>query len=126
MGWESILAMMTPRLYLYEIPQAANCVVETGSRRNMLGLLSMARMKRIVLAIAIILIVWVVGCGCYPFVQWSALNRSNRDVDINTGRFRHQRYLLGICIDEGIEESLLSRTLDPTETSPIWQRCTTI
>jgi hypothetical protein len=84
-------------------------------------------MKRIVLiAVAIVLIVWVVGCGCYPFVQWSPLNCSNQDVDINTGRFRHQRYLVWICINERIEESLLSRTLDPAETSPIWQRCTTV
>lgn len=77
-------------------------------------------------AVGILFIGWVVGLGFYPFLVWSPLNCSNLDVDISTGRIRHQRYLLGICVSEQIEESLLSRTLKAADTPPNWHVAVTV
>jgi len=68
---------------------------------------------------------WVVGLGCYPFVTWSPLNCRHEDIDINTGRIRHQRLLLGICVSERIVDSPISRELGIKEVAPDWRRANT-
>lgn len=68
---------------------------------------------------------WVVGIGCYPFVAWSPLNCRHEDIDINTGRIRYQRFLVGICISERIEDSPISRQLQLAKTTPDWRRVNT-
>ena len=68
---------------------------------------------------------WIVGLGCYPFVAWSTINCRHQDIDINTGRIRHQRYLVGICVSEHIEDSSISRQLQLSETAPDWRRVNT-
>jgi hypothetical protein len=94
------------------------------------SLSSMAGIKRklnvAVIAVVILFIGWVVGLGCYPFVMWSPLNCSNIDVHISNGRIRYQRYLLGICVGEQIEESLVSRALQAGDTSPNWHTAVTV
>lgn len=67
---------------------------------------------------------WVVGLGCWPLVAWSPLNCWHDDIDITTGRIRHQRYLLGMCISERVEDSALSRQLAPPAADSVtdWKR----
>lgn len=69
-------------------------------------------MKRRTLCVAVViaaLAIWVVGLGCWPVLVWSRLNCSCEDIDINSGRIRHRRYLLGICVYTTVEETSLSR-----------------
>lgn len=62
-------------------------------------------------ALLVLIVGWVVGLGCYPLVYWSPLNCIHNDIDLNTGRIRHQRYLLGICVQEYVEHSPISHEL---------------
>ena len=68
---------------------------------------------------------WVIGLGCYPVVAWSPLNCRHEDIDINSGRIRHQRFLVGICISERIEDSVISRELQLAGVTPDWRRANT-
>ncbi|MAG93549.1 MAG: hypothetical protein CMJ48_07350 [Planctomycetaceae bacterium] len=85
-------------------------------------------MKSKVPIFAVLLLVlagWVVGLGCYPFVTWSPLNCRYEEIDINTGRIRHQHLLLGICVSERIEDSAISRQLRTSDVVPDWRRANT-
>ncbi|TWU32663.1 hypothetical protein Q31b_58210 [Novipirellula aureliae] len=57
--------------------------------------------------------------GLFP---WSPLNCWHEDVDINTGRVRHTRYLLFCQIGDRIEETWLFRANSNSNVSPDW-RC---
>jgi hypothetical protein len=82
--------------------------------------------KVAILAVLLGLVVcWVVGLGCYPLVTWSPLNCRHEDIDINTGRIRHQRFLLGICVSEHVEDSPISRELGIADAAPDWRRANT-
>ena len=59
------------------------------------------------------------------FFQWSALHCWHDDVDINTGRVRHTRYLLFCKIGDRIEDTWLSRVRINSNTSPDWRRVNT-
>ncbi|MBI1314323.1 hypothetical protein GC176_23760 [bacterium] len=69
--------------------------------------------------------VWVVGLGCYPLVRWSLLNCRHEEIDINSGRIRRQRFLVGLCINAQIEESPLSLALSHVVAKPDWRRVNT-
>lgn len=73
------------------------------------------------------LVIWAVGLGCWPFVQWSRLNCSHEDIDINSGRVRTRHFLLGFCVSESVEESDFSRVAssDTVDSSPAWHRVNT-
>ena len=90
--------------------------------------ISMCAKTRIVPSLLVLSLLggWVVGLGCYPFVQWSALNCRHEDLDINTGRIRHQRFLLGLRVKDRIEESAISRAVQVTEVPPDWRRVNTV
>ena len=82
--------------------------------------------KVTILAVLLVLVVgWVVGLGCYPLVTWSSLNCRHEEIDINTGRIRHQRFLVGICVSERIEESPISREAAIANVVPDWRRANT-
>src|SRR5436309_1304498 len=84
------------------------------------------RFKVTLISVLLILVGgWVVGLGCYPFLTWSPLNCRYEDIDINTGRIRHQRLLLGICISERIEDSSISRELQLGGAPADWRRANT-
>lgn len=87
----------------------------------------MNRSTIIVAAILATLAVWAVGLGCWPFVQWSPLNCRHECVDINSGRVRHQRYLLWTCIYETVEETSLSRLVagNTADKPPDWRAVNT-
>ena len=68
---------------------------------------------------------WAVGLGCYPFVRWSPLNCRHEDIDINTGRIRHQRFLVGMCVRERFEETPISPQFDLSNVAPDWRRVNT-
>ncbi len=72
--------------------------------------------------IAPTLIVLVLISG---FFHWSPLNCWHDDVDINTGRVRHTRYLLFCQIGDRTAETWLSRARDISKTSPDWRRVNT-
>ena len=57
--------------------------------------------------------------------QWSDLNCWHEDIDINTGRVRHTRYLLFCQIGGRTEDTWLSRTLNDSNASPDWRRVNT-
>jgi hypothetical protein len=85
--------------------------------------------KRLLYLVAILvaLAFWVVGLGAWPLVQWSALNCSHDDIDINSGRIRRQHFLVGLCVNESVEESSLSRLVSEVaaERPPEWHRVNT-
>jgi hypothetical protein len=85
--------------------------------------------KRVVVLVTlfVVLAIWVVGLGCWPFVTWSTLNCWHYDVDVNSGRIRYQRYLVGFCTSESVEESSLSRLLgaEVTDQPADWHRVLT-
>jgi hypothetical protein len=70
---------------------------------------------------------WAIGLGCWPFLIWSPLNCTYEDIDINSGRVRHQRYLVGLRIHESIEETSLSRLVaaDLGDNPGEWHRVNT-
>jgi hypothetical protein len=71
--------------------------------------------------------IWVVGFGCWPVVIWSPLNCQYQDIDINSGRVRYQRVMLGWCVHETIEETSLSRIVanETEEKIANWHRVNT-
>jgi hypothetical protein len=73
------------------------------------------------------LVFWIVGLGCWPFVQWSTLNCLHEDIDINSGQIRRQRFLAGICVKDSVEESYLSRLVSDSVAGqpPEWRRVNT-
>jgi len=82
----------------------------------------------IVVVLPSLTLLWVIGLGCWPFVTWSPLNCWHNDIDITTGRIRHQRFLLGICVRERVDDSALSRQLPPPADDSVtdWKRVTTL
>ncbi len=82
---------------------------------------------RLAVLIVAVLAAWIVGLGCWPVVIWSPLNCSHEDIDVNSGRVRHQRYLLGLRIRKSVEKSSLSRLLaDEVAGQPeYWRRVNT-
>lgn len=91
--------------------------------------MSIVKRKTVIIGFLLFVLIfsWVVGLGCWPFLQWSPLNRRHEDVDIDSGRIRRQWELLGICVQETIEESAVSRELaDEIAGQPEnWQRVNT-
>jgi len=84
------------------------------------------RKRKLVLVVAILIcvsivpIVLTVNEVCW---RWPKLCCEFDDVDINTGRTRHTRYLLYCKISEKIEDSLLTKTIGqfPDGVQPDWQ-----
>ena len=63
------------------------------------------------------------------FFQWSPLNCWHYDVDINSGRIRYTRFFAYICVRQRVEESALSRALQPGDyygSEPNWHRVVTL
>ena len=58
-------------------------------------------------------------------VQWSPLNCWHEDVDINSGRVRHTRFLLYCQIGERIEDTWVSQNANNPNTEVDWQRVNT-
>jgi hypothetical protein len=57
------------------------------------------------------LAIWVIGLGCWPFLTWSRLNCCCEEIDINSGRIRERRYLLGLCVYRSVRDTSLSRVV---------------
>lgn len=57
--------------------------------------------------------------------QWSPLNCWHEEVDINTGRIRHTRYLLFCRIGDRMEDTWLSRLANKPNNTPDWRRVNT-
>lgn len=76
-------------------------------------------------ALFILVIGWVVGIGCHPFVRWSTFNCRYEEIDINTGQIRHRQFLLHHCITERTEDSPISRELKLAGVAPDWRRVNT-
>jgi len=57
--------------------------------------------------------------------QWSPLNCWHDDIDINSGRVRHTRFLLYCQVGDRTEETWLSRAYDGPGQSPDWRRVNT-
>ncbi len=63
------------------------------------------------------------------FFAWSPLNCWHYDVDIRTGRIRYTRYLLFAQVVQRVEDSTLSKALQPEDLAggqPNWQRVHTL
>lgn len=69
----------------------------------------MKRTPLVLIIVLLLVVAWVIGFGGWPFFTWSGLNCSCEDIDINSGRIRYQRYLVGVRIRESVEETALSR-----------------
>lgn len=81
-----------------------------------------------IFAVLLILIVSPLLLQLIGFFQWSPINCWHYDVDINSGRIRYTRYFAFICVRQKIEESALSRALEPRDyfsSKPNWQRVVT-
>ena len=66
-------------------------------------------LKWAVLVTVLVLVpLWFVGTGAFPFLMWSRLNCREHSVDIRTGRHRTQRFLLWTQVSERVEDTLLS------------------
>lgn len=84
----------------------------------------MRRTPLLLIIVLLLVMTWVIGLGCWPFITWSRLNCSCEYIDINSGRIRYQRYLVGLCIRESVEETALSRLVSAdTEGKPAEWRC---
>jgi len=59
------------------------------------------------------------------FFEWSPLNCWHDDVDINTGRVRHTRFLLYCAIADRTEDSWLSLAVPNPDISPDWRHVNT-
>jgi hypothetical protein len=85
--------------------------------------------KTVVIYFLIVLLIaaWVIGFGCWPFLQWSPLNRWDEQVDINSGRIRRQWELAGIHVSKTIEETSISRMLagETADKPAIWRTANT-
>jgi len=57
--------------------------------------------------------------------QWSPLNCWHDEIDINTGRYRHTRFLLYCQISERTEDTWLSLAHENHNSSPDWHRVNT-
>lgn len=82
---------------------------------------------------------WIVGVGAclwaVPFLlslvgllPWSPINCWHYDVDIHSGRIRYTRYFAFVPISQRIDESALSRALQPEDlraSHPDWRRALT-
>lgn len=55
---------------------------------------------------------------------WSPLACRHEDMDINSGRVRHTRYLFYICINESVEDTFISGSVAPVG-PPDWRRVNT-
>jgi hypothetical protein len=76
------------------------------------------RWKYGLLAFVLLLLAWVVGLGCWPFIIWSPLNCQYQEVDIKSGRIRYQQYLVGLCVHERVEDTTFSRLVRPNDDGP--------
>jgi hypothetical protein len=87
----------------------------------------MRRRTNCLIVLLVVAAIWVIGFGCWPLLVWSPLNCSHHDIDINSGRVRHQGYLVGLCVCEVVEETTISRLLaDEVSQKPAsWQRVST-
>ena len=83
---------------------------------------------------------WIVGVGAcllaVPFLlslvgllPWSPINCWHYEVDIHSGRIRYTRYFAFVPISQRIDESTLSRALQPEDlrdSHPDWRRALTL
>lgn len=71
----------------------------------------------------------LIGASLLGFFPWSPINCSHRDVDIRSGRVRFTRYILWLCVHESVEDSALTRALQPEDfaaTIPAWRHAVTL
>jgi hypothetical protein len=76
-------------------------------------------------AVTVILALVLLGLSCTGFLPWSRLNCWSYDVDINSGRIRYTRHFFYAQVRQRIEDSALSRALQPQDHGPHipqWQR----
>ena len=69
--------------------------------------------------------IWISGI----FTPWSPVNSWTESIDINSGRIRHQRFLLYRCISDTTKDSPLTEALDPSDlagVSPEWYAAVTL
>jgi hypothetical protein len=84
--------------------------------------------KLAVLVGAMLLVTWLVGSGGFPLLMWSELNCWHQDVDIRSGRYRYQRYVLWCKVAEREEDTFLSRVYRKSfggSPEPVWVRVNT-
>jgi len=86
------------------------------------------RFRRPILGFAVFLSILIAVGLLLPAVnsalrKWPELGCEFEDVDINTGRIRHTRYLLYCKMGENIEDSILTQTIGqfPDGLQPDWQ-----
>jgi hypothetical protein len=78
-----------------------------------------------VLLVATGLGIWISGF----FTPWSPVNCWTDSIDINSGRIRHQRFLLYRYTSDTTEDSALTRALDPADlagVTPEWHAVVTL
>jgi hypothetical protein len=69
----------------------------------------MRRRTGCLIVFLVLVLIWVIGFGCWPVLVWSRLNCWCDDIDINSGRIRYRRYLAGLLVCTSIKETELSR-----------------
>lgn len=79
-------------------------------------------MRRSTQRILILLtLVTLAGLVFLPLVDGEKIFRTERWIDLNSGRMRTQNWLLDYCLSERIEETRLSRELPASKRPPRWR-----
>jgi len=72
-----------------------------------------------------VFLVFMVGILLSGILPWSPLNCRHEEIDIQSGRVRHTRYLLYCEIGNRVEDTWLSRSVDSTDEPFDWHRVNT-
>ncbi len=85
------------------------------------------RLRSVLVLLVGLILAWVVGLGCWPFLTWSSLNCRCEDVDITSGKVRYQQYLFGFCVHERTVDTGMSLLVpsDDNGSPPEWRRVNT-
>jgi hypothetical protein len=86
---------------------------------------SLPKLRRRWIALGLAVLAVVVSLLASRAFQWSPLNCWHEDIDINSGRVRHTRFLLYCQIGDRTEETWLSRAYASPSYSPDWRRVNT-
>lgn len=87
--------------------------------------MSLRKSHRFRIVLSILISTAIASLFASGAIQWSELNCWHDDIDINSGRVRHTRFLLYYQIDDRTEETWLSRVCDGPKLSPDWRRVNT-
>ncbi len=87
--------------------------------------MSLRKSHRFRIVLSILISTAITSLFASVVFHWSGLNCWHDDIDINSGRVRHTRFILYCQIGDRTEETWLSRACDGSFQSPDWRRVNT-